>query len=169
MSLEIRPDPDYPYGGHALLLLDYADVPGSEATISVFDNYSERYLAPGGWQSAPVTFGPFPVIRDIGGARIAIGPEIVNRIEENAPLRIGIGSRDFEVDWPIDVHPEAAESKPGNLTGKDAAKAEEDASKGAEAPKPVVDPVETRKETRRKPVALIAGGLALLVAAAVAG
>lgn len=105
MSLTIRPDPRRPSGGYAQLDLPEAEVTGDSVLVAVFDAFSERFLGRQGWHATRGDFGPYPVERGEGRARIVVGPEIVNQIEEYAALRLHVGPRSYEVSWPDEVVP----------------------------------------------------------------
>ncbi|WP_299131705.1 hypothetical protein [uncultured Amaricoccus sp.] len=105
MSLDIAPDPARPRGGYAVLTVPSGALPEGEVGVSVFDTYSERYLGEGGWQGAPVMFGPYAVRRTAAGDAVTVGPEIVNRIEEYATLRIAVGPVTGEATWPDSIAP----------------------------------------------------------------
>lgn len=115
MSLTIRPDPQRPSGGYALLELPAAALPGDSALVSVYDAFSERYLGAQGWAPLRAAFGPYPVVRAQGLARLIIGPEIVNQIEEYAALRLDIAGQTHEVSWPDDVVPRPGAAALGGL------------------------------------------------------
>lgn len=168
MSITIRPDPERPSGGYALLELPEAELAGESALIAVFDAFSERFLGESGWHATRADFGPYPVTRAGGLARIVIGPEIVNQIEEYAALRLHVGPRSYETTWPDDVVPRpgaavlgglhvpraAGPAPSDNLVGRPAVPEPE--APPADTPPPVAEP------TGRGKGLLLAAGLALL-------
>ncbi|MBL3594669.1 hypothetical protein JMM63_03605 [Rhodovulum sulfidophilum] len=181
MALKIRPDPRRPSGGYAELSAEARALPETEATVSVFDAFSERFLGLDGWQSDRAEFGPYEVIRDGDRARLVIGPEIVNRIEEYAALKIRVNRIEAELSWPDDVVPMPGAARIGGLAVARAAPAEATTEAtadtkglltgklpdpGPEAPPPAAqaeDPAP--EEQRRSRLPLIAGlsALALLI------
>jgi len=127
MSLVVHPDPQEPAGGFAFLELPDGSLRGESATVAVFDAYGERWLAASEgegarvavgdphWQSERFEFGPYTVYRHEGADWVRIGPEIVNKIEEYAPLRIAVGEAEFDVTWPDDVPPRAGAAVLGGI------------------------------------------------------
>ncbi|MDK3075220.1 hypothetical protein QO034_19205 [Sedimentitalea sp. JM2-8] len=127
MTLTVHPDPQERAGGYAFLQLPAGSLPEGATTVAVFDAYTERWLAssdaPGAqigigdanWQSERVDFGPYDVQRGKGGDRLRIGPEIVNKLQEYAPLRLVVGDRGFDVSWPDTVPPRAGAAVLGGL------------------------------------------------------
>lgn len=97
MSLHVKPDPKRPTGGYAQIEGDFE---GSEVSVSVFNTFAERYLGEHGWQSVREEFGPYRVDRSGGTARIVVGPEIVNQLEEYAHLRFQVGAVVADLNWP---------------------------------------------------------------------
>ncbi|RBO54818.1 hypothetical protein DSD19_01490 [Rhodovulum sp. BSW8] len=115
MALTVRPDPHRPSGGYAELSAASDALPETEATVSVFDAFSERFLGIDGWQSDRAEFGPYPVVQDGGRATLVIGPEIVNRIEEYAALKIRVNRVEADISWPDDVVPMPGAARIGGL------------------------------------------------------
>ncbi|PTW44311.1 hypothetical protein [Rhodovulum kholense] len=174
MALTVRPDPRRPSGGYAELSAASDALPETEATVSVFDAFSERFLGIDGWQSDRAEFGPYPVVQDGGRATLVIGPEIVNRIEEYAALKIRVNRVEADVSWPDDVVPMPGAARLGGLAVARAAPARGPGAltgrtPGAEAPKPRASDApapETAAPAGRSRLPLIAGlsVLALLIA-----
>lgn len=115
MALTVRPDPRRPSGGYAELSAASDALPETEATVSVFDAFSERFLGIDGWQSDRAEFGPYPVVQDGGRATLVIGPEIVNQIEEYAALKIRVNRVEADISWPDDVVPMPGAPRMGGL------------------------------------------------------
>ena len=127
MSLTVHPDPQEPAGGFAFLELPEGTLAEDEVTVGVFDAYGERWLArseeegarisigDARWQSQPFDFGPYRVFRHAGADWVRIGPEIVNKLEEYAPLRIRVGAGDYPATWPDDVPPRAGAAVLGGI------------------------------------------------------
>lgn len=148
--IEVRPDPAHPLGGFALLEVpaDALAGPGAglgaelgaEASVEVFDSFASRYLGDGGWQAPRFAFGPYPVERAGGVARVRIGPEIVNRMTEYQAVRLGLGSLSAELAWPDDVLPAAEAAVSGGILAT-----------AAPERKPAETPVVHLKDTAPKP------------------
>ncbi len=142
--ISVKPDPAHPRGGYAELSMPEGDLSGDTTQVAVFDNYSERFLGEAGWQPTKVMFGPYDVLRDGGAARLVIGPEIVNQIEEYANVKLLVGATESDISWPDEVVPAPGAAKIGGIMG---ASLKEDAPKsGLQAkmpdpePKPEPDP-----------------------------
>jgi hypothetical protein len=127
MSLFVHPDPQEPAGGFAFLELPEGTLTEPTATVAVFDAFGERWLATSemlgdrievgdaNWQSDRVEFGPYEVHRHDGADWVRIGPEIVNKIEEYAPLRLVVSGHPYDVTWPDTVPPRAGAAVLGSL------------------------------------------------------
>ncbi len=127
MTLKVHPDPQQRAGGYAFLELPEASLPDGAVTVMVFDAYGERWLAPseepGGrigignanWQADPVEFGPYDVHRHDGADWVRIGPEIVNKLDEYAALRLVVNGQSHDVTWPDSVPPRAGAAVLGGL------------------------------------------------------
>lgn len=127
MTINVHPDPQEAAGGYAFLELPGGTLKGETASVAVFDAYGERWLAaaeaPGSrigvgnphWQTERFEFGPYTVYRHEGADWVHIGPEIVNKVEEYAPLRLSIGGKDYPVTWPDDVPPRAGAAVLGGI------------------------------------------------------
>jgi hypothetical protein len=150
--ISLHPDPAHPRGGFALLSLPEDRLPGETTEVAVFDNYSERYLGESGWQPVKVLFGPYSVMREAGRARLVIGPEIVNQIEEYANVRLMVGDTETNISWPDDIVPAPGAARIGGIMSASSA---EPQAKGtltaqlpADDPEPVAPP-EPLDETAR--------------------
>ncbi len=161
MIFTIGPDPRYPLGGHALLVLPEGAATGSGrmALRRLYDNW---HLGAHGWQAAETTLGPFTVTPRGSEFAVALGPEIVDHLEEFTVLEIVFegGSRG-RASWPEDVLPSPGRAVPGGLRrtereggelppgavqagSGDAGTADGDAARtGAEAARPDADSAET--------------------------
>lgn len=115
MVISVKPDPAHPRGGYAELTLSEGEISGETTEVSVFDNYSERYLGEAGWQPTKALFGPYAIRRSEGTAYLVIGPEIVNQIEEYANVRLGVGGLQADVSWPDDVVPAPGAPRIGGI------------------------------------------------------
>ena len=127
MSLFVHPDPQEPAGGFAFLELPEGSLKDSHVTVAVFDAFGERWLATSdaqgarigigdaNWQSDQVEFGPYEVHRHDGAEWVRIGPEIVNKLEEYAPLRLVVAGQSHDVSWPDTIPPRAGAAVIGEL------------------------------------------------------
>jgi hypothetical protein len=122
MSLRVHPDPREPAGGYAFLELPEGSLPEAAVPVAVFDAYGERWLSRPDqvekdvrWQSEPVEFGPYEVYRHDGADWVRLGPEIVDRLEEYAPLRLTVAGCSHDVTWPDNVPPRAGAAVLGAL------------------------------------------------------
>lgn len=127
MTVNVHPDPQEAAGGYAFLELPGGTLNGDTVTVAVFDAYGERWLAaaeaPGArigvgdphWQAERFEFGPYTIYRHEGADWVHIGPEIVNKVEEYAPLRLSVGGKDYPVTWPDDVPPRAGAAVLGGI------------------------------------------------------
>ncbi|MDZ7710614.1 MAG: hypothetical protein U5K36_11575 [Roseovarius sp.] len=113
--ITLRADPGHPHGGYAELSLPADKVSGDTVELAVFDKYSERYLGGDGWQATREAFGPYAVQRDGATARVLIGPEIVNQIEEYANVRLELGDVTQDIGWPDDIVPAPGAARIGNI------------------------------------------------------
>lgn len=188
--IDIRPDPAHPQGGHAILVLPADAVRGDSVPVSVRDNYGGRFLGENGFQATQVAFGPYAVERTGAEARIVIGPEIVNQIEEYTAVRVIVGDTAADLSWPDSVVPApGAPALGGIYRAPDAAGS---ALTGIQAPpaqvptdpQPATDPDPTppapdpvaatatpdeRAEPSSRRLPLIVGLVALLAVAGAAG
>lgn len=118
MTLTIRPDPAHPAGGRAILSFAAPETAPSEVSVAVCETYGGRWLAPSAgdasgriavgdanWQTARHDFGPYPAQRVGDRLEIAIGPEIVNKIDGYQMIRVLAGSCEGQASWPDDVLP----------------------------------------------------------------
>ncbi|MDU9003380.1 SEL1-like repeat protein [Sedimentitalea todarodis] len=127
MTLRVHPDPQEPAGGFAFLELETGSLPDGPQHVAVFDAFGERWLArakdtdaSGGigkalWQTERYEFGPYEVYRHDGADWVRIGPEIVNQLDEYAPLRFTLAGRTHEVSWPDNVPQRAGAAVLGGL------------------------------------------------------
>jgi hypothetical protein len=190
MTIDIRPDPARPHGGYAVLAVEAGAVPGDTVSVTLLNPYNEKYLGADGFQSEPAAFGPYAVVREGAEARVTVGPEIVNQIEEFARLKITIGSVSATVNWPDEVVPAPGAARigwlmrpgeratgdgGGNLVGlMPQAPAEAEAEAAAAPPQPALpapepEPVNAGAESGGGRGLMIGGGIAALVAAIAAG
>lgn len=128
-DIDIHPDPDAPYGGFAILSLPEGSLQEAETIVQVQSGYSQLWLAPtlgenlmigigeANWQADPYAYGPYAVHRNSGRDLIRIGPEIVNKIEEFAPLSLRIGPYRLDTNWPDNIMPRVAAALIGGVSG----------------------------------------------------
>ncbi|MFK7744484.1 MAG: hypothetical protein AB8B47_05490 [Roseobacter sp.] len=134
--ISIRPDPAHPRGGYAQLSLPEDQIAGDQTQVSVFDNYSERYLGDAGWQPTKVLFGPYTVDRSGGQAQLVIGPEIVNQIEEYANVKLIVGDSTQDISWPDEIVPAPGAAKIGGIMGASVQQAVVSGALKAKMPQP---------------------------------
>ena len=127
MTCRVHPDPQEPAGGYAFLELPEGHLGDAPVTVAVFDAFGEKWLAANDeagamavvgdahWQQDRFEFGPYRVYRHDGADWVRIGPEIVNKIEEYAPLKIWIDGSDYDVTWPDNVPPRAGAAVLGGI------------------------------------------------------
>jgi hypothetical protein len=144
--ITVRPDPTHPLGGYAELSLPEGNVSGETTEVAVYDNYSERYLGESGWQATKVLFGPYEVRRDGGQARLIIGPEIVNQIEEYANVKVTVGTAEADIAWPDEVVPAPGAAKIGGIMGTKTKSAAPKSALTAKISEPESDPVPVEPE-----------------------
>ena len=152
MTLVVHPDPQEPAGGFAFLELPDGSLQGDTTTVAVFDAYGERWLRQAvarndrdlNWQTERFEFGPYRIYRHEGADWVRIGPEIVNWIEEYAPLRIAVGGAAYNVIWPDDVAPRARAAELGDIRPvarpRPVVATPAPAPRPASAPEPAPDP-----------------------------
>ena len=178
MTLVVHPDPQEPAGGFAFLELPDGSLQGDTTTVAVFDAYGERWLRQAvarndrdlNWQTERFEFGPYRIYRHEGADWVRIGPEIVNWIEEYAPLRIAVGGAAYNVIWPDDVAPRARAAELGDIRPvarpRPVVATPAPAPRPASAPEPATDPAALTADTvpppAPKPRARRAAGLGLL-------
>jgi hypothetical protein len=133
MTIAIRPDPARPRGGFAVLAVPGAALPGDRVTVALQSTYTDKYLGGDGFQTEPAAFGPYPVVRQGAEARVTVGPEIVNQLEEYAQLRITLGGMTATATWPDTVVPAPGAARLGGLVAP--------GDRAAVAAPPLVGPV----------------------------
>ena len=101
-TISVTVDPDHPTGGYAYLKVTGTEV-AEAVEVTIQTRFTEKFLSPTGWQSAPAAFGPYEVLRTSDGADVRIGPEIVNQVEEYTDLQVTVGSATGPVNWPDSV------------------------------------------------------------------
>ena len=115
MNFRIEPDPRYPLGGHALLVLPEGASFGT-GRFRLRRLYDNWYLGPHGWQAAEVTLGPIPASQRDSGYAVALGPAVVDHLEEFTNLEITFEEgASGEVVWPENVLPSPDRAGHGGL------------------------------------------------------
>lgn len=140
MSVILHPDPQHPAGGYGFLELPEGSLGSGSVGVAVLDRYTERWLAPStgdservaigdaNWQSDRHEFGPYEILNHDGADWVRIGPEIVNKIEEYAPVRLVLGTQEFDIAWPDFLPPRAGAALLGGIRSTDRETQPEDLS-----------------------------------------
>ena len=103
MRFEIEPDPAYPLGGHALLILPEGASAGS-GRLTLRRRYDNRHLEAEGWQAARTTLGPFELSGRGSAPVVALGPQVVAHLAEFDALEIEFeGGDKGSAVWPDTV------------------------------------------------------------------
>lgn len=99
MTIKIKPHPEYPNGGWAVMSVDGAS--GAGSLLSIYDPSREKWLGPEGWQNAETPIKPYDSVQNTdGSARLVLGPKIVDEIQPNAALDILYGEARIRLAWP---------------------------------------------------------------------
>jgi hypothetical protein len=106
----IRPDPQHPQGGWALLQV--ALPPGSTTVLAIRDLSAEQWLAADGWQPGQTALGSFEVL---AAGDVCLGPAIVDRVEPYAALEISVDGKKTRLTWPDTVAVSPAGLQAGGL------------------------------------------------------
>ncbi len=189
MKFEVRPDPAFPAGGHALLIVPEGASVGS-GLLAVRRVYDGKYLGAEGWQAARTLIGPFATSPAGSGAAVALGPAVVSCLEEFDNLEIAFeGGAKGDAVWPEDIllppdaaaagglrrPPEQGSSSGGTIRAEAAGRtaqapqAPPEASAAAQPDAPEEEPAAGRgRPPPRKRSRLLAAIAALLVIGAVA-
>ncbi|MCV6592379.1 MAG: hypothetical protein OIF48_05460 [Silicimonas sp.] len=115
--IDIRPDPKRPRGGFAEITVDGVSPGETPVEIRVFNSFLEKWLGPDGWQPNPHGFAPRATEAGGDWMRLIVGPDIVNQIEEDTPIRIEIGETAFNTYWPDDINHGPDVAIGGDLAG----------------------------------------------------
>jgi hypothetical protein len=103
MAFRNKPVPDRP--GYAWLEIDAAVRPDVKFSLSCPSRTSKTYLGPGGWQGSPYEWTPVEVEGAATGARLQVGPPIVDQLFEDLLVRIEIPSAGYRADTQWDFVP----------------------------------------------------------------
>ena len=182
MNFQIEPDPAYPLGGHAFLILPEGASTGS-GRLTLRRLYDDRYLGSEGWQSARTTLGPFEISHRGSSAVVPLGPQVVAYLAEFDALEIAFQDGDKgSAVWPDNVLLPPGLAAAGGLRRGERSDPDPDVSiSGAAARKPAAEsppeppaepeppeeapPPATAETASRKPRSfLIAAGAAALAA-----
>jgi hypothetical protein len=140
MNVILHPDPQHPAGGYGFLELPEGSLGAGPVSVAVLDRYTERWLAPStgddhqvaigdaNWQSDRHEFGPYEILNHDGADWVRIGPEIVNKIEEYAPVRLVLGAQEYDIAWPDFLPPRAGAALLGGIRSTDRETQPEDLS-----------------------------------------
>jgi hypothetical protein len=134
VALALRPDPEHPAGGFAVLSMPAIQGAPTVLTVAVSETFGDRWLAPsaadasGGigagdanWQAVAHPFGPYRLRPADDRLEAVIGPEIVNKIEGYTQLKLllsdpaGAWTASGSVTWPDDIAPLAGARGAGGL------------------------------------------------------
>ena len=128
--IDIRPDPKRPRGGFAEITVSGVAASEGPVEVMVYNSFLEKWLGPDGWQPSAHGFPARQAEQDGDSLRLIVGPDIVNQIEEDTPIKIGIGGAEFSTYWPDDINQGPDVAIGGDLAGTGAKAV-------AAAPKPV--------------------------------
>jgi hypothetical protein len=82
MMLRALADPAHPQGGHAILDVPLAAAPPADARFRITrEGWARGTLGPEGWQVGEALLAPLRVEPISGGARLFLGPAIVDQLE----------------------------------------------------------------------------------------
>ena len=120
--IDIRPDPQNPRGGFAEITLSGQTADADPVMISVYNSYQQKWLGSEGWQANKIGIPARSAVQDGDMLRLIAGPDIVNKIEEDTPIRIEVGSGAWNTYWPDDINAGPDEAIIGGISGIDAVK-----------------------------------------------
>ena len=115
--IEIGPDSRHPHGGFAEITISGIEPFDGPVLVSVFNIYQHKWLGTDGWQPNRMTFPARSVEWSGDRLTFTVGPDIVNEMEEDTPIRIGIGELEFETYWPDDVNHGPDDAVVGEIGG----------------------------------------------------
>lgn len=117
MVVSITPDPKHPRGGFAALTISGAQATSDPVSLSIFNSYQQKWLGPGGWQPGQADLIARQAHQDGDTLHLILGPDIVNNIEEDTPIRIEIGDNSWDTYWPDDINAGPDEAVVGDIGG----------------------------------------------------
>ena len=115
--IDIRPDPKRPRGGFAEITVSDVAAPDGAVEVTVYNSFLEKWLGPDGWQPNPHGFPTRQAEQDGDSLRLIVGPDIVNQIEEDTPIKIGVCGAEFATYWPDDINHGPDVAIGGDLAG----------------------------------------------------
>ncbi|MEP4980447.1 hypothetical protein [Ascidiaceihabitans sp.] len=121
MVVNIRPDPKHPRGGFAEITIEGATAASDPVGVAVYNSYQQKWLGPEGWQPNRAELPARAATQDGGALRLIVGPDIVNQLEEDTPVRIEVGGVGFDTYWPDDINAGPDEAVVGDIGGTGAA------------------------------------------------
>jgi hypothetical protein len=100
--MQLRITKDTSYGPGCAWLEISAAVPADVAFRLACSNSLKPNLGPHGWQSAPYEFRPRNVVHTSTGTRMLVGPEIVDRMQEDMQVKLEIPATGYvaQAIWP---------------------------------------------------------------------
>lgn len=113
--IDIKADPKRPRGGFAEITVDDAPAFEGTATLSVYNSYQQKWLGPDGWQPNQAEIPARMSQIDGSQLRLIVGPDVVNLIEEDTPIRIEIAGKSWNTYWPDDINHGPDEALIGDL------------------------------------------------------
>jgi hypothetical protein len=138
--IDIRPDPKHPRGGFAEITVQGVAPSEAPLEIAVFNAYQQKWLGADGWQAMRVGF---PVRAQVWAGetlKVIIGPDVVNQIDDDTPLKIALGGQEWDTYWPDDINRGPDEALEGGISGAAAAAAPTGPKKVTTMPKPAPIP-----------------------------
>lgn len=147
--IDIRPDPSHPRGGFALLTLPQTSAPEDPVQVAVFNSYLQKWLGPAGWQPNRTALPARTAQQDGAALTLTLGPDIVNHLEEDTPLRIEAAGGAWDIYWPDTINAGPDLAVVGGIGGTGTAPQPQQptlAEAPPAGPEPDPEPVETAAE-----------------------
>ena len=119
--IDIRPDPDHPRGGFAIITIDGQPPQDGEVLVSVMHSYQQKWLGKDGWQAGQTGLPARAASWSGDRLTLLVGPDIVNNIEEDTPVQIVIGETAWDTYWPDNINHGPDVAVVGDLGGTVAA------------------------------------------------
>lgn len=118
MNLSIRPDPDHPHGGHAILRLSGV-LSGEPRGFTIKRVIDGHFLGPDGWHGERHVWPVAELERDAGGLELKAGPEIVDRVPAREQLEVALVGTDARAtaQWPDAVMVSPRRGRGGRVRG----------------------------------------------------
>ncbi len=115
--IEIKPDPKHPRGGFAEITISGATADDDPVSVAVFNSYQQKWLGADGWQPNRASIPARTAEQGGDTLRLVVGPEVVNHIEEDTPVRIEVGGGSWDTYWPDDINAGPDEAVIGGIGG----------------------------------------------------